>query len=149
MAGKVLFLGLCCGYQGISFSCFMKLHTCSYGILFSFALKRLKHAHTQIGSCRCSVKTLQWPHSACKEKSKLLPSRGRGGLAAPGFLLKASTLASLLLVLHFRFLKSIVLSYVMAFEHQLLLLGTITHTLFPLHFADSYLSCRSYWESLP
>lgn len=139
-AGKVLFLGLCCGYQGISFSCLMKLHTCSYGILFYFALNRLKHAHTQIGPCHCPVKTLQWPHSAWEEKSKLLPSHGRGGLVAPGFLLRASTHASLLPTWHFQFFKSIVLSYGMASEHQWLLLETIKHTLFPLHLADSYLS---------
>lgn len=68
------------------------------------------------------------------------PSHGGQGLAALGSLLKASTLASLLPTLNFQFLKSTLLSYVTASEHQLLLLGT--NTLFPLRLADSYLSFR-------
>ena len=117
-------------------------YTLVHMVFSYFALNRLKHAHTQIGPCHCPVKTLQWPHSACEEKSKLLPSHGRGGLVAPGFLLKVSTHASLLPTWNFQFFKSIVLSYVMASEHQGLLLETIKHTLFPLHLADSYLSAR-------
>lgn len=134
-ADKELFLGLCCGHQGVSFSCFIKLHTCSYGILFHFALKRLEHTHThtEIGSCHCPIKTLLWPHSACQEKYKLLPSHGRQGLVAPGSLLKASTITSLLPTLNFQFLKSTVHSYVMVFEHKLLPFKKIKCTLFPLH----------------
>lgn len=152
-ADEELFLGLCCGDQGVSFSCFIKLHTCSYGILFHFVLKRLEHTHThihtEIGSCHCPIKTLLWPHSACKEKYKLFLSHGRQGLVAPGSLLKASTITSLLPTLNFQFLKSTVLSYVMVFERKLLPFKKFKCTLFPLHLADSCSSFRPQWESLP
>lgn len=138
VAGKVLFFDLGCGYQDTCFSCFSKLNICLYGVLFYFAMKRLKKKiHTQIWSCHCSVKTLQWPHSACKEKFKLFHMVDK----ALQHLLLYSKPQSMLTILNFQFLKSTLL-YVTVSNYQLLLRGTIKHTLFLPQLANSYLSFR-------
>lgn len=59
--------------------------------------KHTKAPTTQIWSCRCPVKTLQWPHGACKEKFTFLHMEGK----ALQHLVVYSELVSLLPTLNF------------------------------------------------
>lgn len=107
-----------------------RLHISSYSVLLLFYNAKVKKPHTHKSD---HVTALLKPFNSLPMLviKVQAPSHGGQGLAALGSLLKASTLASLLPTLNFQFLKSTLLSYVTASEHQLLLLRTIKHTLSP------------------